>query len=417
MDARLILAPSIMAALLLTSCKTVPEGANGKSASFGKDVAFLQKHVKIHLLKSASGAQVALVPAWQGRVMTSSASGANGFSCGWINYPLVKTGIKPEAERTGLESHIYVFGGEERLWLGPEGGQFALFFPPGVKGYTFDKWKTPAFIDTEPFDVKAASDAHIVFEKATIVTNKAGAVFNLHIEREVKILEKADVAKALKVTVPDTVRLVGYESRNVLANTGDKPWTKEGGLLSIWLLGMLKHGPGVTIVVPLAEGAEPAVNSDYFGTPGNDRLRVAKQTVYFMADGQFRSKIGIPPRRARGICGSYDANRGILTVIRYNQPADAASQPYVKSQWKDHELPYAGDVINAYNDGVPEPGAKPLGPFYELESSSPAPPLEPGKAITHSQMTVHFEGTPEQLDPISRATLGVSIAEIKAGLK
>ena len=417
MKKHLFLATSMMAALPLASCRTVPEGTQGNASSFGTDIAFLKKHVKVQVLRSSSGAQVAIVPAWQGRVITSSAGGENGLSYGWINYPLVESGIKPEAERTGLESHIYVFGGEERLWLGPEGGQYALFFPPGVKDYTFDKWKTPALIDTEPFEVKTATDTRIVLGKSAKLANKAGTAFSLRLERDVEVLEKAAVAEEFKVEVPASVRFVGYRSRNVLANTGDKPWTKEGGVMSVWMLGMLKHGPGVTVIVPLADGSEPAVNSDYFGTPGSDRLRVVKQAVFFKGDGQFRSKIGIPPRRAKGICGSYDADRGILTVIRYSQPADAASQPYVRSQWKDHEQPYAGDVINAYNDGSPEPGAKPLGPFYELESSSPALPLEPGKAIEHTQTTVHFEGTAGQLDPLSRATLGVSIAEITAALK
>ena len=51
-----------------------------------------------------------------------------------------------------LAKHIHVFGGEERLWFGPEGGPFALFFPPKVE-QTFANWKTPAAIDTEPFEV------------------------------------------------------------------------------------------------------------------------------------------------------------------------------------------------------------------------------------------------------------------------
>ena len=409
-------------AMLMTSCTNPAPHAQSKGqggpATFGEDIAFLRQHVKVHVLKSASSdAQVAVVPEWQGRVMTSSAGGAAGFSCGWLNYELIAKGIQPESQRSGLEKHIYVFGGEERIWFGPEGGQFALFFSPGDKNYTFEDWKTPALMDTEPFAVKSSSASQIVFEKSATLVNKAGTKFNLRLEREVKILEKTSITESFKVTVPDQVRAVGYQTRNVLANTGTQPWTEEGGLISVWLLGMLKHGPGVTIVIPLAKGGEPAVNSDYFGPVENDRLRVVRDTVFFKGDGQYRSKIGIPPNRAKGVCGSYDAARGILTVLRYNQPEDAASKPYVRSQWKDHERPYAGDVINAYNDGAPEPGAKPLGPFYELESSSPSLPLQPGQSITHIQTTVHFEGTPEQLDPICRAALGVSIAEITAAFR
>ena len=403
--------------ILMTSCKKTapPPAANSPEgrATFGQDLALLRQQVQVHVLKSASSdAEVAVVPAWQGRVMTSTAGGDGGFSHGWMNYELIKKGIQPESQRSGLEKHIYVFGGEERMWFGPEGGQYALFFPPGVKDYTFDDWKTPALMDTEAFAVTTATPSRIVLEKTATLTNKAGTKLDLRLEREVRILDKEAIAQAFKTAIPERVRLVGYQSRNVVTNTGSQPWTEERGLISIWLLGMLKHGPGVTIVIPLAKGDGPAVNADYFGPLQNDRLRVVGDTVFFKADGQYRSKIGIPPARARGVCGSYDAVRGILTVLRYNQPEDAASQPYVRSQWKDHEHPYSGDVINAYNDGAPEPGAKPLGPFYELESSSPSLPLQPGQSITHIQTTVHFEGTPEQLDSISREMLGASIAEI-----
>ncbi len=408
--------------MLLNACKNPAPGPESKGpgahATFGQDLAFLSQHVNVYVLKSgSSGGEIAVVPEWQGRVMTSSTRGLAGFSHGWLNYELIKKGVQPESQRTGLEKHIHVFGGEERIWFGPEGGQYALFFPPGVKAYTFEDWKTPAFMDTEPFAVKASSPSRIVFEKSGTLTNKAGTKLHLHLEREVQILEKDSIAQLLNIAIPDQVRLVGYQSRNIVSNTGNQPWTEESGLLSIWLLGMLKHGPGVTMVIPLAKGGEPAVNSDYFAPLDKDRLRVSGDTVFFKGDGQYRSKIGIPPNRSKGIFGSYDAERGILTVLHYNQPEDPAHQPYVRSQWKDHDRPYAGDVINAYNDGAPEPGASPLGPFYELESSSPSLPLQPGQSITHIQSTVHFEGTPEQLDPISRATLGVSIEEISEAFR
>lgn len=412
MNKTLIL-PTAVAAALFAGCAT---SLPGPQATFGDDVAFLKRHVGVHLLQSSAGAQVAVVPAWQGRVITSSATGPDGFSQGWVNYPLIQAGIKPEAERQGLEKHIYVLGGEERLWLGPEGGQYALFFEPGVQDYTFEKWKTPALIDTEPFEVKNATATAIQLEKSATLVNNAGTRFQLKLEREVKVLEEAEIAQALKAELPHGLRGVGYQTRNVLTNAGTQPWTRDGGLMSVWMLCMLKHGPEVTIVLPLADGQDPAVNTDYFGEVQQDRLRIAGKTAFFKADGQFRAKIGIPPHRSKGICGSYDAQRGILTILAFNQPADAASLPYVRAQWKHHDNPYAGDAINAYNDGSPEPGAKPLGPFYEIESSSPALPLLPGQSVSHVQTMVHFAGTPAQLDPIAKATLGVSIAEITQAL-
>jgi len=76
--------------------------------------------------------------------------------------------------------------------------------------------------------------------------------------------------------------------------------------------------------------------------------------------------------------------------------------------------PFRGDVVNSYNDGPPAPGAKPLGPFYELETSSPAAALAPGRSLTHVHRTFHFQGERAGLDALARALLGVSLDEVEA---
>jgi hypothetical protein len=84
--------------------------------------------------------------------------------------------------------------------------------------------------------------------------------------------------------------------------------------------------------------------------------------------------------------------------------------------WELQKEPYKGDVVNSYNDGPAQPGAKPLGPFYELETSSPAAALKPGASITHWHRTFHLQGPEADLDLIAKAILGVSIDEIKSTL-
>ena len=60
------------------------------AANFGEDIAFLKQHTDVIVLTNKeSGAKVAVVPAWQGRVMTSSADGDSGLSFGWINREFV----------------------------------------------------------------------------------------------------------------------------------------------------------------------------------------------------------------------------------------------------------------------------------------------------------------------------------------
>ena len=104
--------------------------------TFGQDVEFLSRHTETTVLQNESGtALVAVAPAYQARVMTSSATGEGGLSFGWINYDHIGSGE--------IAQQINVYGGEERFWLGPEGGQFSIFFKPGAK-FEFSEWATPA---------------------------------------------------------------------------------------------------------------------------------------------------------------------------------------------------------------------------------------------------------------------------------
>ena len=374
--------------------------------SFGEEVAFMKEYVDIIQLSDATGkAKVAVSPALQGRVMTSSSSNVAGRSYGWINRELF-------ASRDTLE-HINVFGGEERFWLGPEGGQYSIFFKKGSE-FTLDDWYTPKLIDLVAFDVEKQTTNSVTFSKKASLENYSGFRFDLGIEREVKVLERQEVFKELGLDGAADINVVAYQTTNSLTNLGAKAWEKETGLLSIWLLGMFNPSPETTVVIPYVAGEETAlgtpVNDDYFGKVPAERLIVKEQVMYFQGDGEYRSKIGLSPKRAKDVCGSYDASSQTLTIVKYNKPTGVTD--YVNSLWELQDEPYAGDVINSYNDGAPEPGKKPLGPFYELETSSPALALKAGEQGTHIQMTVHFEGSPAELTKISEKVLGVSIAEI-----
>ena len=90
-------------------------------------------------------------------------------------------------------------------------------------------------------------------------------------------------------------------------------------MLSIWLLGMYKPGPETTIVVPFKPGPEEElgviVNDEYFGKVPADRLVVKEDVLYLSADGKHRSKIGLPPKRAKDVAGSFDAERDTPEVL------------------------------------------------------------------------------------------------------
>jgi hypothetical protein len=387
-------------------------GATARAASFGDDVAFLRKHLEVIVLDGEGGAKIAVVPAWQGRVATSTAAGDEGSSFGWINRELVSSGKKP--------AHVYAVGGEDRLWLGPEGGQFSIFFRRGDP-FDLEHWQTPAAIDTEAWQVAGRDGRSVRFARAIEVVNRAGTRFQTTIERTIRLVGEAAVREACGRGAERGLRWVGYQSENRLANAGKNGWTRAGGLLSIWSMGMFAPSPGATVIVPLApaaHGRKDVVNDVYFGRVPAERLAVARDAIYFRADGQARGKIGVRPPYARATLGSYDADHGTLTVIWYTLPkaAPAGTPPYVNSLWKEQKDPFAGDVVNSYNDGPPTPGAKALGPFYELETSSPAAELAPGASLAHTHRTIHFVGERPALDAMARACLGVGIAEVEKAL-
>jgi hypothetical protein len=395
-------------AVALFGCVTAE--SRTQKGTFSDDVVFLQKHTEVVILKDDSGqGQVALVPEMQGRVMTSTAAGPEGGSFGWINRDLVAAGKPVE--------HMNAYGGEDRFWLGPEGGQFSIFFEKGVP-FDLEHWYTPAPIDTEAWELTSRSVGSASFRKTMQLANYSGTVFDVRADREVRVLEPDEALKRLGATAGKGVKLVAYESRNKVTNAGGKPWKKETGLLSIWILSMYNPSPATTIVIPFKTGSEdklgPVVNDAYFGKVPADRLAIKDGVLFFSGDGQYRSKIGLSPRRAKDAAGSYDAVNQVLTIVQYNKPQGVLD--YVNSMWQIQEQPYRGDVINSYNDGPPAPGAKPLGPFYELESSSPAAALGPGESVLHIHRTFHFQGAEPQLDPIAKAVLGVGIEEIKSGL-
>ena len=379
---------------------------SARAAGFDADIAFLRQHTQIVVLADPSGsAQVAVAPAYQGRVMTSTTGGSDAPSFGWIGRAAIASGKR--------QPHMNVFGGEDRFWLGPEGGQFALYFKPGDP-FDLDHWQVPAPIDWDAWDIVGQSATEVRFRKPMALVNYSRTQMTVDVERTVRLLSSGDVARLLGVSPGSAVRTVAFESSNTVTNAGNAEWKPDTGLVSVWILGMFNPSAETTIVLPFTPGPEstlgPIVNDAYFGKVRADRLVIAPSAVFFRGDGQYRSKIGLSPSRALETAGSYDASGHVLTLVQYSRPADATG--YVNSMWEIQREPYKGDVINSYNDGPPEPGKAPLGPFFELETSSPALGLAPAQQHTHVHRTFHFLGPEAELDRLARATINVGLDDI-----
>lgn len=366
--------------------------------TYGQDLDFLLAHGVEPVELIDGDARVCLVPVWQGRTMTSTAAGSQGDSFGWLNRALIASGAR--------RPQFNPVGGEERLWLGPEGGPFSLYFAPGA-AQTYARWQVPAALDTEPYEVTERDSRRVRFAHRAAFRNASGTRFEVGIDRRVTLLRPAETG----IVWPAGVRVVAYRSENRIVNRGSEPWTPRGGAPSIWMLGMFPPSPATTVFLPYEPAGEgPIVNSDYFDTIPADRLSVGEGLACLRIDGACRCKIGLPCGRDRGICGSYDAMSHTLTLIRYERshPGDR----YVESRWGAQADPFGGDVVNAYNDGPTETGEV-MGPFFEIETSSPAAFLQPGGELCHVQEVFHIQGPEPALGEIVSALLSADLRDIK----
>jgi len=374
-----------------------------KVGTYGYDFAFFNKnHIKtVELSSSDDLSKVLVIPQWQGRVMTSTTGGNEGNSYGWINHNYIESGA--------VSKSFNPYGGEERFWIGPEGGPFSWYFKKNAE-QIYDNWTVPTVLDTDPFDIESQSGTELVLTKHTILTNASDITFNIGIKRSISLLEKDQVSELLSINIPDNVKVLGYCTENTIENEGKNDWSKETGLPSIWLLGMLASTKTTTVFIPYNKDASgKIVNDEYFGKVPSDRLVVDDGIIYFKIDGEFRSKIGLPKESAKDIVGSYDSEKKILNILKFTSPEGEVD--YVNSQWGAQDDPYSGDVINSYNDGPTDNGTI-MGPFYEIETSSPAAVLKVGESMTHTQYTIHIEGSEEELAIIIKTVFGVEINQI-----
>jgi hypothetical protein len=372
--------------------------------TYGYDAAFFEKHdiETIELRDALTGAAVLVVPAYQGRVMTSTSGGDKGQSYGWINYRHIESGI--------INNQFNPFGGEERFWLGPEGGPFSIYFRNGDE-QVFPNWKVPAAIDTEPFEVVQKSQTAASFRKDFSLVNAAGTEMKIGVERNITLLGINDAEKYLGTRPGGSLSFVGYETVNTLINTGNNAWDRNSGFLSIWLLGMFNPSESGVVFIPFKPEAGRVVSDDYFGKVPSERLIVKDSLLFFRTDGKHRSKIGISPEGAKPLAGGYDPVSKSLTILMFTLPE--VNRPYVNSKWGEQDDPLRGDAVNSYNDGPVEDGSI-MGPFYEIESSSPAALLAPGERITHTQRTFHITGDEQELNRITTKLFGITIEEIKS---
>src|SRR5580658_3658894 len=194
MTPRLLL--PLLVLCMLTACKN-PGGSGSGSGSdsgavasaathenplgqFGYDMKWVGRYDSNMVVLESGRSKLIISPKFQAKVFSSSAAGDSSSSFGWVHY---------DAFQHPLDPHMNAYGGEDRLWLGPEGGRFSLFFPPGAK-MEFANWKTPAPFDSEPWDVVGHTDQSVDLRKDMQLVNYAGTHLSLSIDRQITILSR-----------------------------------------------------------------------------------------------------------------------------------------------------------------------------------------------------------------------------------
>ncbi len=401
-------------AVLFSSVARAAEPAatdKGDSMTYRQAKDFLSQHTKVVELTDGAAARVLVCPEYQGRVMTSTCDGENGASLGWINRAFIETG-KPSAQFNN-------YGGEDRIWLSPEGGQFSLWFAPGAK-QEFANWFTPPALNEGQFEpTQSYTKSMARMHRPMKFTNAAKTPFQVDVERDVQLLSGGTFGtlfgpQAAEAVSAGKLKAVGFSSNNTVTNR-DGLLSKARGLISIWILSMMNSSPETVIIAPYRAGSEaelgPVVKADYFGVVPPDRLKIAPEAILFRGDSHYRSKIGVSQRRVKPIAGSINYRDGILTLVTFDMPANPADHMYLNNAWDlPQKNPFVGDVLNSYNDGPPAS----LGAFYEIESLSPAKELGPGELLRHRHVTFHIQGDLPALARLAKITLGVDLDKVRA---
>jgi uncharacterized protein DUF6786 len=357
-------------------------------------------------LRGRHAQPLALVaPSLSARVMATTFDGENGSVNGFVD---------AQAFREGMRDIWDNWGGEERYWLAPEGGQFGLMFQG--KENCFANYHVQAGFNNQSYTVTSFDEGSnsLTMEASFELQNAAGTRFNIHSTRRITALDDCPYA----VGGGSDVKSVGFESTSKVVNAGYNAWTRETGCLAHWHLGQFLLGPRVVAIIPFRQCAtsDPPVREDYFrefcidGKMPPERYCVRDGFVLLKADGKYRTKIGQNRTRATGLIASYNLDNDMMTFLDYDF---YPRLEYAASYWYEQADPFHGDCISVSAEG-PEVTGGPDGRCYELEALSPAMFLAPDQSFTFRTRTMHVRGPRREMATICRRQLGVEVSTLEA---
>jgi len=366
--------------------------------SFGEIVDEVHKHTPVIELVSNEGkSRLAITPELQGKVIASTYDGFEGESNGWLDLEAWRENPVPSTN----------IGGEDRLWIGPLGGQHSFYYQQ-VKPLHEDNWLVPQPLKEGAYHLVNQGSKFLRMQQKMQMTNFIGTPFELCVMREISLLEADEIAAHLGHTVEEELKFVAYECRHQLINTGSEAWTPEKGMASIWSLNTLRGTNQTVVGIPLIPHQNPPSLLTYLGPLGRDRLTYSPDSILFKADGRYRTKIGIPPEIAPRIFGSYSPEYKRLTIIQYSK---GGHEHYFNSNVSSQQDPYQGEAISVYNHGRLDLKPSEQNTFFEMETASAMLPLSPGGQVSHVHRIFHFSGPEEQLEALCLRLLGINLVK------
>ena len=372
------------------------EGGN-KVRKIREVLRFLEQTGNEEVLLTGEGQNkvVVVAPSLGGRVLCTGFEGVEGDTDSYILEDKIKKGAAP----TGRGAVWSNFGGEERFWLAPEGGKFALFFREGEE-QAIANYLIPNSLNSARFGVtaKAEDGTSVTFAAPIQLTNSRGMRFDFQVKRKIEVLQSCPYA----LGYGDKLDFVGFESKSWVKNGGRAALSRQTGAVAVWTLGQYPVKDHTVIIVPFRPGPNSELgkplNTQYFKTDVVDITKVPKGRSYndywtvkdnyalIKANGSIGTKIEMWPQRALGRIASIDLASFSLTIVEFRM---YPRLDYLASYW----LPYSGDPFQgaAISIFVLGKGAGiPL--FYELETLSPALFLHPSEEYCHISRTYHLRG-------------------------
>lgn len=363
--------------------------------NFAEDITFLREFAQPAVLKdSTSKSAIAIIPAWQGRVITSSVE-ENGRSFGWLNYSTIENGKADE---------FSTYGGEDRFLLGPEPTP-VIDTTVSENGDAVTKHATPpALPSTRTLQQVSSAKGITVLEGAIGIQSKNGNTLHTSVSRTISLLSRRDLHNYLGADIHRSMRAVGFHSDNIIINSGDHRWDTAYGTTSIRIRGVFPVTQASIAIIPLRPGGT-VENS---AALPKERFLIKNNIAFFRADGNLSAEIGVKQQSALNYVGLYDPEREVLTVVQFTLPRNPAF--YLGETMEDNRA----EVLTIRNNGPENPYAR--GRFMEIQSASPAALLKPKGRMQHFHRTIHLQGSEKHLGEITKKLFGVTVKELKAAL-